>query len=87
MHIWGPKSVCPTKKETEEMSHGKTTKNQLHFCANFFSNLTQPGRFDVYDKAAAKEEGGACVGAERAAQKDHRDHKHQTLWYDEKSGL
>ena len=34
-----------------------------------FSNLTQPGRFDVYDKAAAKEEGGACVGAKRATRK------------------
>ena len=80
MHIWGSKSVCTTKKETEEMSHGKTTKNQLHFFVRiFFSNLTQPGRFDVYDKAAAKEEGGACVGAKRATQKDHRDYKHQTL--------
>lgn len=65
----------------------KQLKISCIFCANFFSNLTQPGRFDVYDKAAAKEEGGACVGAERATQKDHRDHKHQTLWYDEKSGL
>ena len=33
---------------------------------------------DVY-KRQAKEEGEACVGAERATQKDHRDHKHQTL--------
>lgn len=37
MHIWGPKSVCTTKKETEEMSHGKTTKNQLRFLCEFFS--------------------------------------------------
>lgn len=37
MHIWGPKSVCTTKKETEELSHGKTTKNQLHFLCEFFS--------------------------------------------------
>ena len=39
MHIWGLKSVCTTKKDTEEMSHGKTTKNQLHFLCEFFLKL------------------------------------------------
>ena len=78
-HMGAEERMHDKEGDRRNVTWQNNKKSAAFFVRIFFSNLTQPGRFDVYDKAAAKEEGGACVGAERATQKDHRDHKHQTL--------